>query len=295
MGYGHSQVRDVGHADGGGQRLGERPQVGKRFAFVEARALDVVVRLHRFEGRQRACGVAAELLDGLLLGALAGGGGAPGGGRTGVLRWTRIQRGPRGAGRVGRCRCAVRALGGEPAGSETERQHGAEEQRGGRGVKPFVFESPGHRFKQPQQSTSSFDLVYAYGAQPAHSIGRLDGGARHGRTALEPIVNPRLQPRYTAVGHVCVDIFEDGSSQAGGAAFYSALQAARLGLSARILTRGVPEEIERLLEPFAGELDLEIQPAAHTTTLHTVGSGRLRTQRVLEWAGPISGELEIDG
>ncbi len=67
-----------------------------------------------------------------------------------------------------------------------------------------------------------------------------------------------------------------------------------MGLSARILTRGVASEIEALLEPFAGEFELEIEPAAHTTTLHTVRSGRERAQRVLAWAGPISGELEVD-
>jgi sugar/nucleoside kinase (ribokinase family) len=107
-------------------------------------------------------------------------------------------------------------------------------------------------------------------------------------------VKSDLRWQYTTVGHVCADVLEDGSRQAGGAAFYSALQAARLGLSARILTRGVASEIEALLEPFAGELELEVEAATHTTTLHTVGSGRERTQRVLAWAGPISQQLEID-
>ena len=85
-----------------------------------------------------------------------------------------------------------------------------------------------------------------------------------------------------------VDVLHDGSRQPGGTAFYSALQASRLGLRARILTRGVRAEIEELIEPFAGELELEVQPAARTTTLLTSGSGDARTQRVLAWAGEIA-------
>jgi 1D-myo-inositol 3-kinase len=108
-------------------------------------------------------------------------------------------------------------------------------------------------------------------------------------------VKPDLHARYTTVGHVSVDVLEDGSRQPGGAAFYSALQAARLGMAARIVTRGVPREIEQLLEPFAGELELEIERAPHTTTLQTAGSASERTQRLLAWAGPMSQELEIEG
>jgi len=97
-----------------------------------------------------------------------------------------------------------------------------------------------------------------------------------------------LRADYTAIGHVTVDVLHDGSRQPGGTAFYSALQASRLGLRARILTRGVRAEIEELIEPFAGELELEVQPAARTTTLLTSGSGDARTQRVLAWAGEIA-------
>lgn len=116
---------------------------------------------------------------------------------------------------------------------------------------------------------------------------------RHGRTAPARTLKANLQPQYTTVGHVTIDVLSDGSRQAGGAAFYSALQAARLGLAARIVTRGVVSEIEQLLEPFQQELTLEIQPAQHTTTLHTAGSGQARTQRVLAWAQPIADDIEI--
>jgi len=98
-----------------------------------------------------------------------------------------------------------------------------------------------------------------------------------------------LQPeRYVAVGHVTVDVLEGGERRAGGTALYSALQAARLGLAATIVTRGRPDEIEQLLAPFASELQVLVQPAEHTTTLQTSWSEAGRRQRVLAWAGPIA-------
>ncbi|MFZ1153848.1 MAG: hypothetical protein WAN93_02970, partial [Solirubrobacteraceae bacterium] len=100
---------------------------------------------------------------------------------------------------------------------------------------------------------------------------------------------------YVTVGHVTRDAIEHGSDSAsfqpGGSAFYSALQAARLGLRTLILTQGVPGEIEALLTPYLDELELHVVPAEHTTTLSTRGAGVRRTQRVLAWAGPIA---EID-
>jgi hypothetical protein len=99
---------------------------------------------------------------------------------------------------------------------------------------------------------------------------------------------------YATVGHVTVDVLPDGSRRAGGAAFYSALQASRLGLSALIVTRGVAGEIEELLAPYAHELALEILPGEHTTTLLTTGAGSTRIQRVLAWGGPIEEDLELD-
>jgi sugar/nucleoside kinase (ribokinase family) len=99
---------------------------------------------------------------------------------------------------------------------------------------------------------------------------------------------------YTAVGHVTVDVMANGSRRPGGGAFYSALQAARLGLHTRILTRGVREEIEELLEPYREELALEVLEAPCTTTLETSGQGRERSQRVLAWAGVIGAELALD-
>jgi sugar/nucleoside kinase (ribokinase family) len=99
---------------------------------------------------------------------------------------------------------------------------------------------------------------------------------------------------YTTVGHVTADVLEDGSRRPGGGAFYSALQAARLGRRALIITQGVAAEIEHLLAPYRRELEVEIHPAEHTTTLHTIAHGDARTQRVLAWAGPIEHAVAVD-
>ncbi len=103
---------------------------------------------------------------------------------------------------------------------------------------------------------------------------------------------------YIAVGHVTRDVIEDRAggtvSQPGGGAFYSGLQAARLGLRTLILTQGIPLEIRALLEPFSGELELRVIPTKHTTTLSTRGSGAQRSQRLLAWAGPMVEPLTLD-
>jgi hypothetical protein len=99
---------------------------------------------------------------------------------------------------------------------------------------------------------------------------------------------------YTAVGHVTADVLADGSIHPGGSAFYSALQAARLGRRALIITRGVESEIAELLAPYLHELALEIYPAQHTTTLETSGQGADRRQRLLAWAGPIGHATALD-
>jgi sugar/nucleoside kinase (ribokinase family) len=99
---------------------------------------------------------------------------------------------------------------------------------------------------------------------------------------------------YTTVGHVTADVLADGSRRPGGGAFYSALQAARLGQRTLIITQGVPSEIEALLAPYQGEFELEVHPAPRSTTLATTGIGRERRQRVLSWAGPMSPSLALD-
>jgi hypothetical protein len=102
---------------------------------------------------------------------------------------------------------------------------------------------------------------------------------------------------YVAVGHVTCDLLTDGGEeirQPGGTAFYSALQAARLGLRTLIVTQGVPAQIEELLAPYREELELHVIAAARTTTLSTDGVGATRSQQMLSWAGPIVEPPAID-
>jgi sugar/nucleoside kinase (ribokinase family) len=110
---------------------------------------------------------------------------------------------------------------------------------------------------------------------------------RHGGTGAGKGASAGGRFDYTAVGHVTVDVLDGGSRRPGGTAFYSALQASRLGLRTLILTRGAPREIEQLLAPYRAELELEVQPAEQTTTLQTSVSRAGRSQRLLAWAGPI--------
>jgi pfkB family carbohydrate kinase len=110
-------------------------------------------------------------------------------------------------------------------------------------------------------------------------------------SSLAPTGPPASAGRfdYVTVGHVTVDVIAaDGSRRPGGGAFYSALQAARLGLRALIVTQGSPPEIEALLEPYRAELEVHILPAPVTTTFETTWSGTHRSQRLLAWAGPIA-------
>jgi hypothetical protein len=103
---------------------------------------------------------------------------------------------------------------------------------------------------------------------------------------------------YVTVGHVTRDVIEDRAggtvSQPGGGAFYSALQASRLGLRTLIVTQGVPREIETLLEPYREELELHLVAARYTTTLVTRGVGAKRSQRLLAWAGPMLAPHGLD-
>ncbi len=96
---------------------------------------------------------------------------------------------------------------------------------------------------------------------------------------------------YAAVGHVTVDILPGGERRVGGTALYSAIQAARLGLRAVIVTSGVPDELEQLLVPYERELELRVGAAEQTTTLETSGVGAARRQHIVGWADEISTEL----
>jgi hypothetical protein len=111
-------------------------------------------------------------------------------------------------------------------------------------------------------------------------------------------LSPNTSFDYVTVGHVTRDAIEHPTRgtlyKAGGSAFYSALQAARLGLRTLILTQGVPAEIDELLAPYRREFELKVIPAERTTTLSTRGTGAARTQSLLAWAGPIAEPIALD-
>jgi sugar/nucleoside kinase (ribokinase family) len=97
------------------------------------------------------------------------------------------------------------------------------------------------------------------------------------------------------IGHVTVDVLAaDGARRPGGTAFYSGLQAARLGLRTLVITKGVPRELDELLRPYRHEFELRVLEAEQTTTLHTAQIDGVRVQRVLAWAGPIDEPVEVD-
>jgi sugar/nucleoside kinase (ribokinase family) len=101
---------------------------------------------------------------------------------------------------------------------------------------------------------------------------------------------------YIALGHVTVDVrAETGARSPGGSVLYSGLQAARLGLRTLIVTAGNRDEIERLLEPYAGEVDLLIRSRPHTTTFVTSGVGQTRRQQLVAWAGELGDVETLDG
>jgi pfkB family carbohydrate kinase len=123
----------------------------------------------------------------------------------------------------------------------------------------------------------------------------LAGRPPRGDAAPTSSLDPTRSFDYVTVGHVTVDVIAaEHSRRPGGGAFYSALQAARLGLRTLIVTQGSPPELEALLAPYRDELELRIIPAPASTTLDTSWSGATRTQRVLAWAGPITGPIEVD-
>lgn len=107
-------------------------------------------------------------------------------------------------------------------------------------------------------------------------------------TLRAPVSTAKRRDDYVVVGHVTRDVIPaTGAEQVGGTAFYSGLEAARLGLRTRIVTAGDPDEIARLLAPYAAELEVEVQPAAATTSFEARGVGAARRLRILSWAGPI--------
>jgi sugar/nucleoside kinase (ribokinase family) len=92
---------------------------------------------------------------------------------------------------------------------------------------------------------------------------------------------------YVALGHVTLDRQPDGSVLPGGTVLFAALQAARLGLRAGIVTAGRPADLDAALAPYRAEVAIELHPTAETTTFTNAGVGAARRQTLHAWAGPV--------
>lgn len=92
---------------------------------------------------------------------------------------------------------------------------------------------------------------------------------------------------YLALGHVTLDRQPDGSTLPGGTVLFAALQAARLGLRAGIVTAGRPADLDAALAPYRAELSIALRPAPETTVFSNVGVGTARRQTIHSWAGPV--------
>lgn len=92
---------------------------------------------------------------------------------------------------------------------------------------------------------------------------------------------------YLALGNPTLDVQAGGSFVLGGSVVYSALQAARLGLSAEIVGRANQAQMEPYWQPYAGEVRLHLQPAESTTMFRNMSVGDSREQWLEGWAGPI--------
>lgn len=97
-------------------------------------------------------------------------------------------------------------------------------------------------------------------------------------------------PDYIAIGHLTVDRLASGD-RLGGTVLFAALQAARLGMHAAVLTRanvaGLPEALREELRTISGEIDLIVQDGRDTTTFSNRYVGDRREQHILEAGGPI--------
>ncbi len=98
-------------------------------------------------------------------------------------------------------------------------------------------------------------------------------------------------PDYLAVGHITVDLKPDGTPILGGTALYSALAAARFGLRAAVITRGVftkhGDELSHALARYAEEIEIILQSSQQPTVFTNTNTAGRRLQTIHSWAGRI--------
>jgi hypothetical protein len=92
---------------------------------------------------------------------------------------------------------------------------------------------------------------------------------------------------YLALGHVTLDRQPAGDLLPGGAVLFAALQAARFGLKAQLVSGGNPDDLNAPLHPYKSEISIELQPSSRTTVFENVGTGIQRQQTLHDWAGKL--------
>jgi sugar/nucleoside kinase (ribokinase family) len=92
---------------------------------------------------------------------------------------------------------------------------------------------------------------------------------------------------YLALGNPTLDVQPRASPALGGSVIYSAIQAARLGLSSTIFGRADPVALEPYWRPYADEVHLNLQPSSAVTTFYNASASDSREQWLKAWAGPI--------
>jgi sugar/nucleoside kinase (ribokinase family) len=86
-----------------------------------------------------------------------------------------------------------------------------------------------------------------------------------------------LHPEFVALGHVTRDLHADGSFALGGTVTFAALTAARLGLSAGVVT-SADAQLAALLPGALPDIALHILPATQSTTFENHYQHGFRTQ-----------------
>ena len=98
-------------------------------------------------------------------------------------------------------------------------------------------------------------------------------------------------PDFLAIGHVTLDLTQDGQVP-GGTAFYAAVTAARLGRKVGLLTRGAPPQSK---EPLAALEQVVNVPSPVTTIFENRYDNGVRTQRLHSAAPAIEVKHLPDG
>ncbi len=115
-------------------------------------------------------------------------------------------------------------------------------------------------------------------------------GANEQEPGLSASTGPGRTPDYIAIGHLTVDRLVSGD-RLGGSVLFAALQAARLGMHAAVLTRanvaGLTPELREELTEVSREVDLIIQDSRETTMMSNRYVGDQREQHMLHWGGMI--------